>query len=112
VASAQTTNAGSRRCPKRDEIVKSILGSYRGTRRPVPFATIWGDLAKTDWLKRFAEGIAEDHYVGSLQAWNTLEEKCDTSMIIEHLYLLTFPGKCMQEKRIDAYHLNPAHLQP
>jgi len=98
VASARKISTGSRRGPEKDEIIESILGSYHHT---IPngrrYAMLYGDLAKTGWLKRFAEEIAEEGK-GRL-AWDGINEKCNTSFIIELLYVLTFPEKLPGEKR-------------
>ena len=101
---ASTRKSGSG--PKIDEIAKGILDSYRHTDEGCPpLASQWGgyDLAKSDWLKMFADKIAVNAY-RSLEAWRALEKKCDTSWIIELLYLLTFRGKCRVELDQDAYH--------
>jgi hypothetical protein len=101
MASGQKTNTGPRRRPPtRDEIIKGVLDSYHPARGPVPFATLWGDLVKTGWLKRFAQEIAEYKY--RIEAWNMMNKECNTSFIIEHLYLLTIPGKFAERKRTGA----------
>jgi hypothetical protein len=78
---------------------------YQVTEGCPPLATHWGgyDLAKTDWLRRFAERVADNHYE-SLEAWSTFGKNCDTSLIIELLYLLTFRGKCRVLEDQNAYH--------
>jgi hypothetical protein len=49
----------------------------------------------------FAEQIAVNTYM-SLEAWRALAERCDTSWIIELLYLLTFRGKALVDVDQDA----------
>lgn len=104
-ASTCKNENGSRRGPWKDEIIKSILDSYHVTDGCPPLATHWGghDLAKTDWLRRFAREIADDENKKGLEAWNTLKEKCDTSRIIELLYLLTLRGEYRAEEDQDAH---------
>ena len=99
MASARKTHTGSRRGPNRDEIIKGILGSYHATLGcSPPLAYYWYecDLAKTGWLKKFAEEIADDNR--SLEAWNTLKEKFNPSWIIELLYMLTVRGNHWPEQ--------------
>ena len=99
--------------PEIDDIAKGILDSYHPTDEGCPpLASHWGgyDLAKSDWLKMFADKIAVNTY-RSLEAWRALEKKCDTSWIIELLYLLTFRGKCRVELNQDAYHATIAELE-
>src|ERR1700747_2670394 len=99
MASPQKSGAVSRRSPERGEIIEGILGSYHATRSWRLFRSGY-DVAKTGWLRRFAEDITKEP--ASLEPWNTLIEKCDTSFMIEHLYVLTFPGKLPGEKRTGA----------
>jgi hypothetical protein len=103
---ASTRNSDTRRSPKKVELIKGILDSYHATDGCPPLAQHWGghDLAKTVWLKNFAEEIANNND-GSLEAWNALKKKCDTSFIIELLYLMTIPGKYMIEKKQDSDHV-------
>jgi hypothetical protein len=98
VATEQKKNAGSRRGPTRDKLIKDILDSYHVTDGCPPPAKHWGgyDLAKTEWLKRFAEEITIDDK--RLEAWGMLKGKCDTSFLIELLYLMTVRAKVWKEK--------------
>ncbi len=108
---ASTRKSGSG--PEIDEIAKGILDSYHPTEEGCPpLASHWGgyDLAKTDWLKMFAEKISDNAH-RSLEAWRALEKKCDTSWIIELLYVLTCRGKCGVELDQDAYHATKAELE-
>lgn len=104
-ASALKSDPDSSRRPRREALIKDILDNYHVTDGCPPLAQHWGghDLAKTAWLKGFAERIADNHYE-SLKAWRTLDKKCDTSWIIELLYLLTFRGKVRADQDQDAYH--------
>jgi len=112
MASTRKSDTGPRRGHERDEISKGILDSYHTTEGCPPLTSHWGgyDLAKTDWLKMFAEEIAGNHYK-SLNAWRTLEKKCDTSWIIELLYLLTLRGKCLADQNQDVYHALIAEVE-
>src|ERR1039458_1816994 len=108
MATAKKSNMGSRRGLTKEEkekIAKQIVEGYQATDGCPPLSSHWGgyDLGKTDWLKRFAEEIADDQNK-SLEAWNTLKEKGDTSCIIELLYLLTIRGRVRQDETQDAYH--------
>jgi hypothetical protein len=98
VSSAGKTSTSSRRGPEKDEIIKSILGSYHPTRYPVAFTAVWGDLAKTGWLRKFADEITKDRS-GRVEAWNIIKEKCNTTSIIQNLYVLTLPRKSEPNKR-------------
>jgi hypothetical protein len=111
-ASAIKSDTDSSRRPRREELIKDILDSYHVTDGCPPLAQHWGghDLAKTAWLKGFAERIADNHYE-SLKAWRTVKEKCDTSWIIELLYLLTFRGKARTDQDQDAYHALIAEIE-
>jgi hypothetical protein len=100
VASARKTNTRSEDVPTKDKIVKAILGSYRPTRGSRLFAEVWGDMTKTGWLNSFAEAIAGDNR--RWKAWKTIKKKCNTSFVMEHLYVVTFPGKHPGEKRTSA----------
>lgn len=103
----QNGNTGSRRGPSETTIIQSIVESYRPTDGCPPLSTHWGghDLAKTEWLKRFAQEIAREDNKNNVDAWNTLKDKCDTSFIIELLYLLTYRGTCRADEDKDAYRL-------
>jgi hypothetical protein len=93
------------RDPGRQDTIKGVLDSYHATDGCPPLATHWGayDLAKTDWLLRFAEEIADDNN-HALRAWDTIKEKCDTSYIIELLYLLTIRAPVTADKSQIAHH--------
>lgn len=52
-------------------------------------------MAATEWLSTCAERIADDE--SRRNAWNKLRDKCDTSFIIELLYLFTLPDEASQE---------------
>ena len=113
MASTRNSETGSRRGPKKDELIKGILDSYHVTDDCCPpLAQQWGghDLAKTDWLKKFAEEIADNNN-RSLEAWNILKKKCDTSFIIELLYLMTIPGRCRAEESRDSDHVLAAEIE-
>jgi hypothetical protein len=109
---ASTRNGDTRRSPKKDELIKGILDSYHVTVGCPPLAQHWGghDLAKTDWLKRFAKEIADNNN-RSLEAWNTLKKKCDTSFIIELLYLMTIRGRYRAEESQDSDHLLATEIE-
>jgi hypothetical protein len=111
-ASALKGDPDSSRRPRREALIKDILDSYHVTDGCPPLAQHWGghDLAKTAWLKGFAERIADNLYE-SLKVWRTLKEKCDTSWIIELLYLLTFRGKVRAVQDQDAYHALVAEIE-
>jgi hypothetical protein len=83
-------------------MAKQFVAGYHATDGCPPLSTHWGgyDLGKTDWLKKFAEEITDDQNK-SLEAWNTVKEKCDTSFVIE---LLTLRGRVRQDENQDAYH--------
>jgi hypothetical protein len=112
MASTKKNNSGPRRSPEIDEIARGILDSYHPTEGCPPLASHWGgyDLAKTDWLRMFAEQIAVNAY-RSLDAWRALAKKCDTSWIIELLYLLTFRGKSLVDLDQDTDHAISAELE-
>ena len=78
-----------RSCPSKKAFAESILKDYRPSDGCPPLRTHWGghDLAATEWLKTFADQIADDE--SRRNAWNKLKDKCDTSYIIELLYLFT-----------------------
>ena len=94
--SERNIDTGSRRGLKREEIVQGILASYHCTRDWRRYRGGY-DLAKTGWLRRFAEEITKD--AASLDPWNTLKEKCDASFMIEHLYIMTLPEKTARKKK-------------
>lgn len=104
-AERKTHPTVSRRGPSKAEIAKTILKAYRPSDGCPPLKTHWGgyDLATTTWLKTFAERIADDER--RRNAWNKLKDKCDTSQIIELLYLFTLPDNTRAEENRDAYHL-------
>lgn len=110
--SNRNSYTGSRRRPKKDEFIKGILDSYHVTDGCPPLAQHWGghDLAKTDWLKRFTEEIADNNN-RSFEAWNAVKKKCDASFIIELLYLMTIPGRCRAEESRDSDHALAAEIE-
>src|SRR6266480_6311324 len=115
MATSKQGHMGSRRGLTKEEkekIAKQIVGGYRVTDGCPPLSTHWGghDLGKTDWLRKFAEEIADDQNK-SLEAWNTVKEKCDTSFVIELLYLLTLRGRVTQDEHQDAYHALIAEIE-
>lgn len=90
---------------KQQALVRQIIESYQATDGCPPLSAHWGgyDLGQTDWLKRFAEKIAANQN-RRLEAWTTVTEKCDTSMVLELLYLSAFRKDATVDKSKDAYH--------
>ena len=108
MARVKKSRGASRRGLTKDErarFAKQIIDGYHVSDGCPPLSSHWGgfDLRETDWLKRFAEQVSDDEN-HSFEAWNTVKEKCDTSFIIELLYLLTLRGKHGVERNRDAYH--------
>lgn len=108
MAKAKKDTKGSRRAlskESKEKLAREIVEKYHASDGCPPLSTHWGgyDLSKTDWLKRFAEEVADDQSKSS-EAWNTVKEKCDTAFIIDLLYLLTLRKTVTVDRDQDAYH--------
>jgi hypothetical protein len=115
MAPRKKSHVGSRRGLTKEEqekIANQIIEGYRTTDGCPPLNVHWGgrDLRETDWLKRFATKIADDQ-TKVLKAWNTIKEKCDTSFMIELLYLCTVRGKVYVDISQDQYHARIAEIE-
>jgi len=115
MSTSKKNHIGSRRGlskENREKVAREIVDSYHATIGCPPLSTHWGghDLGKTDWLKKFAEEVVDDQSK-SLEAWNTVKEKCDTSFIIELLYLLTLRERVTLDRHQDAYHALVAEIE-
>jgi hypothetical protein len=107
MAKAKKDTTGSRRAlskESKEKLAREIVEKYHASDGCPPLSTHWGghDLSKTDWLKRFAEEVADDQSKSS-EAWNTVKEKCDTAFIIDLLYLLTLRKTVTVDIDQDAY---------
>lgn len=58
---------------------------------------------RAKWLRRFAETVAGD--TKNAAVWEQLAERCDTSYLIDLLYLFTYRGKVLVDKSTSAHHL-------
>jgi hypothetical protein len=58
---------------------------------------------RAKWLRRFAETVAGD--TKNATVWEQLAERCDTSYLIDLLYLFTYRGKVLVDKHTSAHHL-------
>jgi len=111
MATAKKSMPAPRRGPNKEEIVRQIVNGYRATEGCPPLSTQWGgyDLSKTAWLRKFAEEIVNESK--TLEGWNAVKEKCNSSFIIELLYLLTLRGKVTVDESQDAYHALVAEIE-
>lgn len=115
MAPKKKSHVGSRRGltkVEQEKIANQIIEGYRAADGCPPLSTHWGghDLRTTDWLKRFAAKIADDQ-TKVFKAWNTIKEKCDTSSIIELLYLCTIRSKVYVDESQDQYHALIAEVE-
>ena len=58
---------------------------------------------RAKWLRRFAETVAGD--TKNAAVWEQLAERCDTSYLIDLLYLFTYRGKVLVDKHTSAHNL-------
>ena len=86
-------------------LVEDIIGGYRPTDGCPPLIAHGGGGAKARavWLRRFAETVAND--TKNAAVWEQLQDRCDTSYLIDLLCLFTHRGKVLVDEDSDAHNL-------
>jgi hypothetical protein len=100
---AQRRQSG--RAKTRLDAARSIVDDYRPTEGCPPLSTHSraSTAARGAWLRRFAKAVGEDHAISA--AWSELETRCDTSFLIDLLYLFTDRGQVLVDENARAHHL-------
>jgi hypothetical protein len=88
-----------------------IVQNYRETDGCPPLRQHWGghSLSETQFLGTFASKVADDSH--ATEAWNSIENHCDTSRIIELLYLFTVPKDVYVEENREDHRALRAELE-
>ena len=99
---AQRRQSG--RAKTRHDAAKSIVDDYRPTEGCPPLSTHSRASTATRgaWLRRFAKSVAEDHAISAV--WAKLGNRCDTSFLIDLLFLFTYRGQVLVDENASTHH--------